>query len=97
MQVSYESVKEDHNNLKDQYKQRLATDIKWIQDKKFCNLCDGQTFGSELHVTIEYPNAKLVKHRKDFMNLILTVWDSHQKVWRLNIYCDNNLVVDMDE
>ncbi len=28
---------------------------------------------------------------------ILTVWDSHQKVWRLNIHCDNSLVVDMAE
>ncbi len=28
---------------------------------------------------------------------ILTVWDSHQNVWRLNIHCDNNLDVDMAE
>ncbi len=26
-----------------------------------------------------------------------SVWNSHQKVWRLNIHCDNSLVVDMAE
>ncbi len=26
-----------------------------------------------------------------------SVWDSHQKVWRLFIHCDNSLVVDMAE
>ncbi len=29
--------------------------------------------------------------------VILTVWDIHQKVWRLNIHCDNSLEVDMAE
>ncbi len=28
---------------------------------------------------------------------ILTDWDSHQKVWWLNIHCDNSLVIDIAE
>ncbi len=36
-------------------------------------------------------SVKDLRNNKSF----LTVWDSHQKVWRLNIHCDNSLVVDM--
>ncbi len=40
------------------------------RNQRFCNLCNLQTLGSELHVTMKCPNVKLVKHRTDFINLI---------------------------